>query len=69
MRKRRDIRAPITEICGVLSHICFSVYEIYLSKAAYMLAYFGLLRVSELVFTYQLHLNRVLLNSDVQVEK
>lgn len=73
MRKRHDNRAPITEkiltkICHVLPNICFSIYESYLFKAAYLLAYFGLLRVSEIVFTNQLQANRPLLQSDVQIE-
>ena len=71
-RQRRDVRAPITEailqkVCPVLPDICFSTYESCLFKAAYLVAYFGLLRVSEIVFTNQINANRPLLYSDVQV--
>lgn len=56
LRSKTDARAPITKeilekICKVLPHICKSVYECKLFTAAYSLAYFGLFRVSELVFT------------------
>ena len=55
-RPRKDVRAPITEailqkICLILPNICYSPYENYLFRAAYLTAYFGLLRVSEIVFT------------------
>ena len=71
-RQRRDVRAPITvailqKVCSVLPDICFSTYESCLFKAAYLVAYFGLLRVSEIVFTNQINANRPLLYSDVQV--
>lgn len=70
MRHNRDVRAPITEpillrICSVLPNVCFSGYESCLFKAVYLTAYFGLLRVSEIVFTSPLHANRPLLYSDV----
>ena len=70
--QRRDVRAPVTEailqkVCSVLPDICFSTYESCLFKAAYLVAYFGLLRVSEIVFTNQINANRPLLYSDVQV--
>ena len=53
-RPQRDVRAPITEamlgkLCAVLPGICFSRYETILFKAAFLTAYFGLLRVSEVV--------------------
>lgn len=71
-RPRKDVRAPITEailqkICSLLPDICYSIYEHYLFQAAYLTAYFGLLRVSELVFTSPMQANRPLLFSDVQV--
>ena len=71
--KRHDLRAPITEtilrkICNTLPSICYSEYECNLFKAAYLLAFFGLLRVSEVVFTSQIQANRPLLFADVQVE-
>ena len=44
----------------------FLFVESCLFKAAYLVAYFGLLRVSEIVFTNQINANRPLLYSDVQ---
>lgn len=74
MRRRTDVRAPINDtvlkrICFVLPTICFSMYEAALFKAAYLLAYFGLLRVSEIVFTNLTQANRPLLKSDIRIEK
>ena len=71
-RPRKDVRAPITEailqkICLILPNICYSPYENYLFRAAYLTAYFGLLRVSELVFTSPIQAQRPLLFSDVQI--
>ena len=73
MRPTQDVRAPITElilskICSVLPDICFSLYESDMFKAAYLIAYFGLLRVSEVVFTNQIQAHRYLLRDDVQLE-
>ena len=56
---RKDLRAPITreilgKICNALPDICKSVYECKLFTATYSLAYFGLFRVSELVFTSEM---------------
>ena len=55
-RKRRsdDIRAPITykileSILQTLPIICFDSFEMVLFQALYTLAYFGLMRVSEIV--------------------
>ena len=52
--KRTDSRAPITpsiltSICELLSSICYNVFEATMFKAAYLLTYYGLLRVSEVV--------------------
>ena len=54
LRKRSDGRLPITRvilarICTVLPTICYDAYETKVFKAAFLLAYFGLFRVSELV--------------------
>lgn len=70
MRGSLDVRAPITEtilrkISLVLPVVCFSAYEANLFKAAYLLAYFGLLRVSEIVYTTPAHAHRRLLFSDL----
>lgn len=72
-RPRHDVRAPITDsilgkLCSVLPELCFSRYESVLFKAAYLTAYFGLLRVSEVVFTSQIQADRPLLRTDVQFD-
>ena len=71
--RRSDIRAPITEtvlksICLSLPFVCTSLYEAKLFKAAYFLAFFGLLRVGELVHTSTILRNRPLSASDVKIE-
>lgn len=53
-KSAKDTRAPITldllkKIIYTLPTICYSVYETHLFKAAFTLAFFGLMRVSELV--------------------
>lgn len=73
IRLRSDVRAPITEailksICLSLPFVCTSLYETKLFKAAYFLAFFGLLRVSELVHTTDILHNRPLSASDVKIE-
>ena len=69
-----DIRAPITDsilqkLYSTLSNICFSSYECSLFRAAYLLAYFGLMRVSELAYTSALQPDRPLLYSDLQITR
>lgn len=69
-RKRVDNRAPITPlmlraICLSVPIMCYNDYEAALFNAAYLLAYFGLLRVSELVFTTHQHSGRALQFSDI----
>ncbi len=44
------------------------MYEEKLFKAAFLLAYYGMLRVSELVFTTQLQANRPLRFNDLVME-
>ncbi|XP_067653261.1 integrase/recombinase xerD homolog [Haliotis asinina] len=58
IKVRRDIRKPITfpilqRIVGVLPAICRSSYEAQVFKSAFTLAFFGFLRVSELVCSSQ----------------
>lgn len=70
---KQDDRAPITgeiltKICAVLPSVCSSQYEAVLFKAAYTIAYFGLLRVSEVVFTTQNYSERPLQVGDINVE-
>ena len=72
IRRSNDIRAPITttvlgKIISILPQICISPYEAQLFRAAYLLAYFGLMRVSELVYTNALHAVRPLFYSDITI--
>ncbi|MES9882580.1 MAG: tyrosine-type recombinase/integrase [Sedimenticola sp.] len=41
----------LADICSLLPVVCYNAYEAKLFKAVYLLAYFGLFRVSELVCT------------------
>ena len=64
-RKQHDNRAPISKetlnkICSKLPQICSNQYETLLFIAAFILAYYGLLRVSELVYTEPMHKERPL---------
>jgi hypothetical protein len=52
--KRQDVRAPITytlleRLVKALPFVCFSVFEAQMFKAAYLITYFAMLRVSEVV--------------------
>lgn len=69
-KKRKDTRAPITpvillRICNVLPRVCFTMYEAAMFKAAYLLCFFGLFRVSELVFTSVSQMDRPLRVGDI----
>lgn len=69
-----DSRAPITDtilkrVCEVLPVVCYSVFEARLFRAAFTLAYFGLLRVGEIVLTTKGQADRPLKVGDVMVEK
>ncbi len=73
-RRRCDNRAPITlpvlsRVVSALPVVCFSMYEekTFL-KLHFLLAYYGMLRVSELVFTTQLQANRPLRFNDLVME-
>lgn len=71
-RPRRDQRAPITlpvltKVVAALPAVCYSNYEAKLFTAAYLLAYYGMLRVSEIVFTTQAQANKPLLVDDLTV--
>lgn len=73
LRKPKDSRLPITmtllkDICSVLTGICFDQFETKLFKAAYLLAFYGLFRVSELVVSSMAFLDRALLLEDVVVD-
>lgn len=72
-RRRVDNRAPVTpqilhSICTLLPSICYNDYEAILFKAAYLLAYFGLLRVSEVVHSTWQHHGRALLLDDIKFD-
>ena len=69
-RRRVDSRAPVTPmilqaICGLLHSACYNDYEAIMFKAAYLLAYYGLLRVSEIVHSSRHYFHRGLLLKDV----
>ena len=72
-RKRVDTRAPVTPkilqaICQLLPLVCYNDYEAHMFKAAYLLAYFALLRVSEIVYTYGHYFCRGLLEQDIKFD-
>ena len=55
-KRSRDLRAPITwtllsRILSVLPHVCRTGYEALLFSAAYLLAFFAFLRVSEIAIS------------------
>ena len=59
IRRHHDVRAPITEsilrkICLIFPDVCFSRYEACLFKGAYLSAYVGLMRVSEILYTLRI---------------
>ena len=69
-RKVIDTRAPIgrsllEKIVCLLPKVCRNSYETKLFLAAYTLAYFGLLRISELVYTSVSLADRPLMLSDI----
>ena len=71
--KRIDSRFPIRkhilqQLCLVLPKICFNNYEVKLFTAAYTLAYYGMLRASECVYTSASLADRPLQFSDIQIE-
>ena len=56
LKSAKDIRAPITRevlirLIDALPAVCFSEYESCLFKSLFTLAYFGLFRIGELVYT------------------
>ena len=71
-RKTKDMRSPISlemleKILLVLKHVCYTDYETTLFKTVFSMAYFGLFRVSELVYT---NLDdRALTKDDIILEK
>ena len=72
-RKCVDTRMPICEIllekiCNILPQMCSTPYECMLFTAAYTLTYFGLLRISEVVYTSAVQSSRPLLFTDIKTE-
>ena len=56
LNRTKDHRAPISEellvkICGALNQVCYSEYETFLFRSVFTLAFYGLFRVGELVYT------------------
>ena len=56
MKHTKDTRLPITkqllqDIISILPRLCFSNYETILYSAAFSIAFYGLLRVSEVAVT------------------
>ena len=72
LRRQKDIRLPITnavlrDICTVLPRICYSQYESKMFKAAFLLAFYGLFRIGELVAPSNMHEDKTLMFSNVSV--
>jgi len=70
VNNRTDSRIPIrkqllAQICLALPSVCSNAYEAKLFHAAFTLAYFGLMRVSELAYTSTLLADRPVLLSDL----
>ena len=68
-----DARLPITlqllsEVVRVLSSICSNSYETKLFRAAYILAFFGFLRIGEFTFSTGNSVHTILQVTDVQFE-
>lgn len=71
MKPQKDTRLPITidilaHLPRVLQKICKSQFEMILFKAAFYLSFYGLLRISEIVFNSSAPL-KTLSNDDVQL--
>ena len=71
--KRIDSRFPIRkqilqQLCLVLPKICFNNYEFKLFTTAYTLAYYGMLRAKECVYTSASSADRPLQFSDILIE-
>lgn len=72
LRPTSDPRTPISydlliRICDQLKHVCTSTFETTLFQAVYTLAFFGLFRVGELVFSAADQSDRPLYKSDLAV--
>ena len=72
LQSKKDLRAPITEdilirIVQSLPFICYNRYELALFHSVYSLAFFGLFRVGELVFTDQRQSGYPLMFEDISI--
>lgn len=66
-------RSPVTQqilraICKAVSGLCYNQYEALLFQIAYLLAYFGLFGVSELIYTNRQHHGRAIKLSDIKFD-
>lgn len=72
LKKKKDVRLPISynllkKICGVLHQVCLDEFEVKIFKAAFLLAYFGMFRVSEIVAHSAVLVDRTLKFANVEV--
>jgi hypothetical protein len=68
-----DVRLPITiemlgDLCTALNAVCTSGYETRLFRALFLVAFFGLFRISELVATSQNMFQHSLQTSDLRLQ-
>ena len=56
----------LVNIWDKLQSVCSSIYEVSLFRAAFTVAFFGLFRIGELVWTSSVDPNRSLLQSDIR---
>lgn len=73
LKKTKDTRLPITieilkDVCDILPAVCYNQFEANLFKAAFLLAFFGLFRVSEIVVPSSLLVNRTITREDISVD-
>ena len=68
--KRQDLRAPVTmkilkSICDRLPFVCYNEYEALMFRTVYLIAYYGLMRIGEIVFTSVFQSDRPLQVTDI----
>ena len=68
--KRQDLRAPVTmkilkSICDRLPFVCYNEYEALMFRTVYLIAYYGLLRIGEIVFTSMFQSDRPIQITDI----
>ena len=72
LRKKKDTRLPISikilmNVSAILPSVCYDEFEVKMFRAAFLLAYFGLFRVSEIVASSNLAVNRSISWRDVSM--